>query len=251
MQASLLFYFFKRLLLRKLLILNGDLYWNKKINFFVPVCAGWSCGVRPSGGRIVGGEDAIPNSWPWQVSLRKGSTNYHTCGGTLIRPDWVLTAAHCVMRPSKYTVIVGESCYINTSSPWIAWLKINNKKDYQHAKKSGPLIQFYIVLSNLIIFRVTFPQRRRNKRTTKHQGQKGPPTYGVFNGKLQRRHSLATARSPCCPQWQSTSSMSPRMGSQSWSKLLHFWYIFNYHLLYFNYQNLLHTSLFRSFAPIV
>lgn len=66
-----------------------------------------SCGTRIEGTRIVGGEDAVPNSWPWQVSLRKGRSNYHTCGGTLIRPDWVITAAHCVMRPVRYTVIVG------------------------------------------------------------------------------------------------------------------------------------------------
>ncbi|EDN66665.1 transmembrane protease serine 2 [Beggiatoa sp. PS] len=45
--------------------------------------------------RIIGGEDASKLSWPWIVSLEfKGADS--DCGGSLIHPYWVLTAAHCV-----------------------------------------------------------------------------------------------------------------------------------------------------------
>uniref|UniRef100_A0A665UH32 pancreatic elastase n=1 Tax=Echeneis naucrates TaxID=173247 RepID=A0A665UH32_ECHNA len=60
--------------------------------------------------KVVGGEVAQPNSWPWQISLqyKSGSSFYHTCGGTLIRRGWVLTAAHCVDRSRTWRVVLGD-----------------------------------------------------------------------------------------------------------------------------------------------
>ena len=65
--------------------------------------------MRPPFARVINGQDASPNSWPWQVSLR--SRGRHICGGSLVRPNWIVTAAHCVYRnphPSGYTVVVGK-----------------------------------------------------------------------------------------------------------------------------------------------
>ena len=72
-------------------------YINKYINFaIVPP----SCGIRSVHGRIVGGSAAPINSWPWQVMLRYSSSGNQFCGGTLVHPLWVITAAHCVKGES-------------------------------------------------------------------------------------------------------------------------------------------------------
>ena len=83
-----------------------------------------ACGNKPySSRRVVNGENAFPHEWPWQISLRVNGQ--HICGGSLIRPDWIVTAAHCVERnprPSGYTVVVGR---YKTSSIWST-----SKSDY-------------------------------------------------------------------------------------------------------------------------
>ncbi|XP_071802559.1 complement C2-like [Asterias amurensis] len=51
-----------------------------------------------SKGRISGGDNAPLYQWPWQVAIYKEEFGQKTffCGGTIIAPNWVLTAAHCL-----------------------------------------------------------------------------------------------------------------------------------------------------------
>ena len=44
--------------------------------------------------------------WRWQASLR--SAGFHFCGGTLIAPRWVMTAAHCTEGSANFVVTLGD-----------------------------------------------------------------------------------------------------------------------------------------------
>ncbi|KAL4623193.1 chymotrypsin-like elastase family member 2A [Arapaima gigas] len=73
----------------------------------------YGCGVppiQPSITRVVNGVDARPYSWPWQISLQylRDTEWRHTCGGSLIATNWVMTAAHCIDKSKTYRVYVGK-----------------------------------------------------------------------------------------------------------------------------------------------
>ncbi|KAK3517805.1 hypothetical protein QTP70_018968 [Hemibagrus guttatus] len=89
--------------------------------------------------RIVGGKEAWPHSWPWQVVL--SFADMPACGGAIINEYWIVTACHCFRRYSKesfWTVMAGkhdlenekESCQQTSKVA-----KIINHEDYNSITK--------------------------------------------------------------------------------------------------------------------
>lgn len=76
-----------------------------------PVTSPWTIPGAP--GKIIGGHNCDAEKYPFMVSLRRLKTLSHFCAGTLIRPNWVMTAGHCVAphadEPRLFTVIAGIS----------------------------------------------------------------------------------------------------------------------------------------------
>ena len=59
--------------------------------------------------KIVNGEEVEAGTYPWFVSLRVGEQ--YVCGGFLVSPQFVLTAAHCLGEGAPIdNVVVGALC---------------------------------------------------------------------------------------------------------------------------------------------
>ncbi|XP_050717404.1 trypsin II-P29-like [Eriocheir sinensis] len=76
------------------------------------------CGVKGDS-RVVGGYVTVLHEWPWQVALRKISDDFIFCGGSLVSPEWVVTAAHCmqyILKTDMYVTVGDYEREISTNN---------------------------------------------------------------------------------------------------------------------------------------
>ncbi|XP_055384116.1 chymotrypsin-1-like [Condylostylus longicornis] len=72
--------------------------------------------VNAHSGRVVGGTDAEEGEFPYIVSLRS-SFGSHSCGGSILNNQWILTAAHCVGAGANGITIQYGVTKIDSSGP--------------------------------------------------------------------------------------------------------------------------------------
>jgi len=92
------------------------------------------CGLAKRVSRIVGGQEAEINEYPWQAGL---VTKFHSrpwCGGSLVNSKWVLTAAHCTQGESKDTIqiLLGDHKITINSQPDLTQLRFDVDRIRKH-----------------------------------------------------------------------------------------------------------------------
>ncbi|XP_029028029.1 transmembrane protease serine 4a isoform X2 [Betta splendens] len=89
------------------------------------------CGQVHLQDRIVGGKDAYIEDWPWQVSLQ--DDGQHTCGGSLVAPNWVVSAAHCFSGVRKelksWRVVSGQTYMASLGGSYVDKIIVNGQYD--------------------------------------------------------------------------------------------------------------------------
>jgi len=97
--------------------------------------------------RVIAGTTSVPGSWPWQILLMGGRPG---CGGSIIGPSHVITAAHCVFQydtyPSFFSVKVGEHDQRKISGHEKTY-KV--KRVFTHPKWSSRMLDYDIALLEL------------------------------------------------------------------------------------------------------
>merc|ERR1711970_931206 len=131
-----------------------------------------TCGIEgpPSKaeGRIVGGVEAEPNRWPWQVALFIDDAWF--CRGALISENWVVTAAHCADGASYFDVMAGAHDVRASSEPtvlkspptmalfmrimmighWSMILLLLNSLHPLHSMTTSSLLAFHLLVTPLM-----------------------------------------------------------------------------------------------------
>lgn len=99
--------------------------------------------------RIFNGHNAFPHSAPYMVSIQRhpSGTFFHNCGGSIITPSWVVTAAHClIFGQATSSVLIAGRHNIHIAEATEQRRTVNPARVWTHEWYAGSVAPFDIGL---------------------------------------------------------------------------------------------------------
>ncbi|CAG0882796.1 unnamed protein product [Darwinula stevensoni] len=93
--------------------------WTGPTPFCKPVCGKKASQIQLS----AGGNPSEIGEWPWQAAIYDIKIGDVICGGALIREEWVLTAAHCVVVDGSIRTRHTEEVFVYLGKHYRSYIK--------------------------------------------------------------------------------------------------------------------------------
>ncbi|XP_045872161.1 transmembrane protease serine 4 isoform X3 [Meles meles] len=153
-----------------------------------------ACGDSLKAPRVVGGETASVDSWPWQVSIQYNKQ--HICGGSILDPHWILTAAHCFRKNHDVSTWKVIETLVSTFPERLA-TRLSPLSLCSRQAQSGPSACLFLMRSSL-----------------------QPPRSGSSDGALRSRMEESCLTHCCRPRFRSLTILGAMQRTPTRGKLL-------------------------------
>ncbi len=123
---------------------------------FATACTGTELATNTE--EIVGGTDIEIEDRPWQVALQDKGPEEHRCGGSILGPEWVITAAHCVINrsPDDLRVVAGFTEYTDLDLDDLGQVQISDVIEIKKRTFLGGF-NYNIRSGNIVLLRLATP----------------------------------------------------------------------------------------------